>query len=345
MRGKGKEAFMEPANQLNKRILAWLQEPDSPGVRYLALRDLCDLPVDDPELNQARRRAHVEGPIAEILAQMQPEGFWSKPGAGYGPKYYSTVWSIIQLAQLGACVDEDERIGTACAYLLDQSLTRGGQFSVNGSPSGTIDCLQGNLYWALLELGFNDPRLESALEWMARTVTGEGLAPASDRQAELRYYAYKCGPNFACGPNNGLPCAWGAVKVMLALGKTQPAKRSPLIQKSIQVGSDFLFSVDPATAGYPSPATGKPNLSWFKFGFPVFYVTDVLQLTQALVSLGFGKDIRLANALDLIRAKQDRDGGWPLEYDYREKTWVNYGQKRKPNKWVTYRALRVLKEA
>jgi hypothetical protein len=32
-----------------------------------------------------------------------------------------------------------------------------------------------------------------------------------------------------------------------------------------------------------------------------------------------------------------------MEYDYTGKTWVDFGPKKQPNKWVTYRALRVLK--
>ena len=67
---------------LNKNTLSWLLEPDSPGVRYLALRDLCDLPENDPELLAARKKAHQEGPIAEILSKMDGKGFWSKPGPG-----------------------------------------------------------------------------------------------------------------------------------------------------------------------------------------------------------------------------------------------------------------------
>jgi hypothetical protein len=54
---------------------------------------------------------------------------------------------------------------------------------------------------------------------MARTVAGEGLAPLADKKAPLRYYAGKCGPLFACGANNGFPCAWGEAIVMLAFGK------------------------------------------------------------------------------------------------------------------------------
>ena len=42
--------------------------------------------------------------------------------------------------------------------------------------------------------------------------------------------------------------------------------------------------------------------------------------------------------------KQDAHGRWALEYDYAGKTWVDFGAKRQPNKWVTVRALRAVKE-
>src|SRR5690606_15915899 len=99
---------------------------------------------------------------------------------GYNPKYRSTVWSIILLAQLGASAEQDERIARACAYVLDHALTAGGQFTASGAPSGTADCLQGNLCAALIDLGYDDSRLETAFEWMARSVTGEGVAPVGD---------------------------------------------------------------------------------------------------------------------------------------------------------------------
>ena len=110
-------------DQLDGDSLAWLLEPDDPGVRYLALRDLLDRPADDPELAAARQEAHERGPIATVLTAMMPEGCWAEPGPGYNPKYRSTVWSITLLAQLGARVEQDERIGRACAYLLDHALT------------------------------------------------------------------------------------------------------------------------------------------------------------------------------------------------------------------------------
>jgi hypothetical protein len=331
--------------QLQKDTIPWLLEPQDAGVRYLALRDLLELSPEDHQLKSARKSAHKDGPIAAILAKMNTEGYWVKPGPGYNPKYSATVWSIILLAQLGASVNEEKKIAHACKYLIDHALAQGGQFTMiaSGAPSGTADCIQGNLLWSLMEMGYEDPRLKKAYEWMARTVTGDGIARMEQKDAPLRYYAGKCGPNFACGANNKYPCAWGGVKVMLAFSKLPIEQRAPLIRKAIHQGVDFFLSVDPVTAAYPTGWADKPSGNWWKFGFPVFYVSDILQIAEALVNLGYSADPRLSNTLNLIREKQDSEGRWLLEYDYTGKTWIDFGKKKQPNKWVTLRALRVLK--
>lgn len=321
---------------------AWLLEESDPGVRYLVMRDLLNLPPGDEDLVQARTEAHKAGPISVVLGHMEEEGYWVKPGHGYLPKYMSTVWSIILLGQLGAKVELDPRIERGCQYLVDHALTEHGQFSTSGSPGGTVDCLQGNLCAAMLDLGFDHPRLGQAFEWMGRSVTGEGVAPMGTKGTPIRYYSGKIGPDFACGANNKLACAWGAAKVMLAFSKLARERWTPLIERAVERGVDFLFSVDPAEAAYPTGYSAKPSGNWWKFGFPVFYVTDLLQIVEALVGLGYGGDPRLQNAIELIRAKQDDDGRWPLEYSYAGKTWVDFGEKKATNKWVTLRALKVL---
>ncbi len=330
--------------QLKRETLDWLLSSETAGVKYLALRQLTNLPLDSQEMEAARQEAYCQGPITAILDNMEDAGYWCKPGAGYNPKYRGTIWSIILLAQLGAQAGEDDRIAKACAYLLDHALTRNGQFSINGSPSGTLDCQQGNLCAALLDLGYDDLRLEAAFEWMARTVTGEGLAGAHTeyKQTGLHYYAYKCGPQFACGANEKKACAWGAVKVMLAFSKLPVERRTPLIERAMQQGVDFLFSRDLAMADYPTHNDAKPSRDWWLFGFPVFYITDLLQNVEALVRLGYGGDPRLVNSLKIIQDKQDAQGRWALEYDYRGKTWTDFGSKKQPNPWVTIRAAKVL---
>jgi len=126
----------------------------------------------------------------------------------------------------------------------------------------------------------------------------------------------------------------------LAFSQLPKDQHTDLIQRAIRVGVDFIFSVEPITASWPYRE--KIHSGWWKFGFPVFYVADLLQVVEAMVALGLGNDPRLASLFHLIQEKADENGRWILEYDYSGKTWGNYGNKGKPNKWVTLRALRVL---
>ena len=322
----------------------WLLEPGDPGVRYLALRDLCEQ-IDPAALRLARTAAHREGPIAQLLGEMLPQGTWCKDGPGYNPKYRSIAWSLIQLSQLGASIEEDERIGLACSYYLDHALKQGNKFSTNPAPSGTVDCLQGNMCLALTLLGCRDERLRLAYDWLARSQTGQGIAPNTSTEPGERYYAYKCGPGLTCGANGKTACAWGAVKVLLALAHIPLEWETDQTRLARRMAVDFFFTVDPITANYPQRIKGKPNRSWWKFGFPVFYITDLLQLVEALLAAGCAGDRRLEKSLAFIRDQADEQGRWNLEYDYNGKTWIEYGQKGQPSKWVTYRALKVLKAA
>jgi hypothetical protein len=327
-----------------KDNLKWLMEPADIGGAYLAARDLMDTPP--ASLAPLRTKAHREGPIAQILEKMQPEGYWVVPGPGYNPKYTSTVWSMILLGQLGASIEEDPRLAKSSQYLLENALGQAGQFTWKGTSSCTIDCLQGNLCTALLDMGCQDPRLEAAMAWMAHSQTGRGLAPLGDTSTRERYYATgKCGPNFACSATNKESCAWGAVKVLLAFARYPDQKRTPEIQKAIRMGVDFLFGPDPVTAAYPTGTGAPPSGVWWKFGFPLFYGTDLLQLGEALVGLGYSADPRLANTFKFIADQQDEQGRWKLRHHYNGKTWIDAGKPGAPNKWVTLRALKLLRLA
>ncbi len=330
--------------------LSWLLAPDTtnPGVRYFALADLLERQPNDPDLAVARREVMLSGPVPAILQAQFPEGYWNHPGNAYAPKYRGTNWSVIFLAMLGAD-PTDAKVRAGGDYALTHCRTATGRFRFTGKGASNvmIHCLEGNLCAALLDLGWlGDPRLNEALDGMARSVTGQGMAPADDRQAAEHYYrSGNSGPGFLCSANNHLPCAWGAVKLLLALGKTPPESRTPAVASAIAAAGEFLLGCDPAVADYPTPYGGKPNGSWFKFGYPLGYVTDVLQNLEALTAAGFASDPRLGGALDLVRGKQDAQGRWKMEYTYNTKMWADVETPHQPSKWVTLRALRVLKRA
>ena len=322
--------------QLKADPLPWLLEPDdaNPGVRYFALRDLLDRPADDSELLAAGANVMRTGPVPAILGAQEPDGYWVKPGPGYAPKYRGTVWSVLFLAQLGAD-GRDERIRRAVDYLFAHAQTKAGAFSVTGTPGAAIHCLWGNVARALADLGYwGDERLALAMEGLARSITGDG-------------YAYLKGgvqaPGFVCSANYGLPCGWGAVRALWALNRVPPADRTPPLEAAIQASIDFLLSHDVARADYPYKE--RISSSWFKFGYPLGYVTDVLLNVEALAEAGCGPDPRVQRAIDLVLSQQDDQGRWTMAYGYHGKMWADVEKKGQPSKWVTLRALRALKLA
>lgn len=321
---------------LNGDSLAWLLEPDAanPGVRYFALRDLLERPADDSEVVAAQAAVMRSGPVPAILDAQHPDGYWQKPGGGYG-KYRGTAWQIIFLGELGAD-PHDERVQRGCDYLLNHSIATNGGFSCNQKPvpSGVVHCLNGNLLASLIRLGrLDDPRVQQALAWQVHAITGE--------QPIGYYQSGTSGPGFACAINAGQPCAWGATKAMKALVAVPAARRTPLIQQAIEQGAQFLLRHNLAGAAYPF--TGKISTAWFTLGFPLSYWSDVLETLTVLDVAGHGRDPRLAEAYQWLMSRQDQQGRWKLENSLNGKMWVDIERRGKPSKWITLRALRVVK--
>lgn len=322
--------------------LPWLLDATTPAVRHLALRQLMGAAEDDPAVVSARTVAMRSGPIAAMLAAQNPAGWWGRPGSGYGPKYASTVWTLVFLDQMGAD-GADPRVRAGCAYLLDHTQTVNGGFGAVASgqrrpaPSTVVHCLNGNLLRALIGFGWlDDERIGRAIDWQAAAITGEG---------EIRFYKSSLpGPGFCCGANDGQPCAWGATKAVLALARIPAERRTPPVARALDAGVAFLLSRDPAEADYPMGyGMTKPNSSWFKLGFPSGYVTDVLQVLEALCEAGAAGDRRLTHAVDWLLAQQDAQGRWANRYAYNGKMVVDIDEPGRPSKWVTLRACRVLR--
>lgn len=321
--------------------LPWLLEESAPAVRHLALRWLLDRPADDPEVAAARDAAMQTDPIASILAAQNPEGWWAKPGHGYGPKYRSTVWQVIFLDQLGAD-GRDPRVRAACEYVLDHAQSPSGGFGCHASgpgrpaPSSVLHCLNGNLLRALVGFGWlDDPRVARSLAYQASSITGEGNVAF--------YRSATAGPGFRCGYNRGDPCAWGATKAVLALARVPLERRTPEVARALEGGSAFLLSRDPSVADYPMGPNSSPSGSWFTLGFPSGYVTDLLQTLEALCEAGMAADARLDRAVEWVAARQDDMGRWANRHAYQGKMVLDIDRPGKPSKWVTLRACRVLK--
>jgi hypothetical protein len=299
---------------------SWLLESDNPSVRYFTLSDLLERPQVDVQVCQAQAAIMTSEPVRKILDAQYPNGYWVKPGIGYSPKYRATVWQIIFLADLGAI--RTAQIGKACEHTFEHTQRPDGAFIANKGKSGAVICLNGNLLRSLLWLGYgDDARVQRGLNWLAARVSED--------------------ESFCCHYNRQLPCAWGTVKALSAFAALPQGERPLAIQEAVERGVEFLLSYDPVKADYPSGQGGISPL-WFRFGFPLTYVSNILETLLVLTRLGHGRHPRLAGAIEFMLSKQDEKGRWALEYSP-TKTWTRFEEKGKPSKWVTLNALRVLK--
>lgn len=327
---------------LNGNPLPWLLEDSNPGVRAATLTRLMGRSPSDPEVAELRRQAHGADPIKAILDAQDVEGWWVKPGPGYGPKYSGTVWNLIFLDQLGADAS-DPRIQRAVDYVLRFSTTSSGGFGASGShlerqppPSSAAHCINGNLLRAVINFGrLDEPPVRKAIQWTTQTITGTNV--------ERWYASGTSGPGFACAANDGQPCAWGAIKELRALAAVPPRRRTASVRAAVDVGIEFLFSRDPARADYPMGyGNTKPSGSWFKLGFPSGYICDVLETLETLTELNQGSDERLQPALKWLLDHQDHAGRWRNQRSYHGKMVIDFETQGAPSKWVTLRACTVI---
>jgi len=318
----------------------WLLEGD-PSVRYFALTGLLGGAPDAPEVQEARRAIMTEGPVPRILAEQQADGHWQGPDRFYTAKYRGTVWTLLILAELGAD-GADARVRAACeAVLRDSQDPDSGGFSTErskkaggGLHSMVIPCLTGNLTFSLIRFGMlDDPRVQRALDWITtyqRFDDAEGEAPAG-----WPYDRYKM-----CWGRH--TCHMGAVKALKALTEIPPARRPPAVQCTIAAGAEYVLRHHVHRRSHDLTKVSKP--SWLRFGFPLMWQTDVLEILLILMRLGY-RDKRLREALDLVAAKADAQGRWRLQQTFNGRFVVDIETKGEPSRWVTLRALEVLRAA
>jgi hypothetical protein len=132
----------------------------------------------------------------------------------------------------------------------------------------------------------------------------------------------------------------GVVKALKALSEIPERKRTKAVKRTLDEGAEYLLKHHIYKRSRNLEKISKP--SWVKFGFPLMYQSDALEIMGILTGLGY-HDKRMNAVMDLILSKQNKDGRWNLESTYNGRYLVSIEQKDKSSKWVTLNALRVLK--
>jgi hypothetical protein len=133
----------------------------------------------------------------------------------------------------------------------------------------------------------------------------------------------------------------GVVKALKALAVIPSEKRTAAVSDTIEKAVEFLLIHHIHKQSHNLNRVSKPG--WLKFGFPLMYQTDVLEILDILTSLGV-RDSRMDEAVGIVLSKQNDKGRWLIENTYASgRLPVSFGEKGEESKWLTLRAMRVLK--
>jgi len=89
-----------------------------------------------------------------------------------------------------------------------------------------------------------------------------------------------------------------------------------------------------------------PQERWSYAGFPYSWHYDVVRALDHLRQARAEPDERMSEGLDIVESKRPPDGRWRLDATYHERMVVDLGERKgEPSRWVTLRALRILRWA
>lgn len=327
---------MASAYSPDKSVVSWLLEKNNPSVRYWALLHLQGMKPSNREVCSTQDDIMDSDCVRKILAAQDVGGFWGDISDMYNPKYTATTHSLLILAELGA--KRTRLIEMAIEHLFQFQRTSGhflGDLpkTEKGRTSTVKDgcCLDGNILYYLNHFGFlDDERTQKLIDFQVEYYDWEATG--------WNCRAYPINPN-SVFPNN---CFMGRVKNLRGLASIPREKRSKEIQRIIE--SEVEVVLENQVYRYLKDQDGnrKAKAGWTRFGFPLFYQSDVLEVLDTLTGLGVS-DERMKDSIDLVVESRGNDGMWVLKDTFNGKMLCDIETKGLPSKWITLRALRVLK--
>ncbi|HOG46840.1 MAG TPA: hypothetical protein PLB78_09365 [Anaerolineae bacterium] len=302
--------------------LPWLLASDDAALRYRVLVDLLGRPADDPEVSAAHEAIPGSPLVAAILAAQQPEGHWAGAESSYWPKYRATHWQMILLAELGLA-------GNHPAVLAGLRVMAA-RIALIGADDAVA---QGEVLWCYAG---------NTLRYLSRFGLGgsEAARRAAARLAELG----ERDPQWTCEHAYDKTCPWGAIKALRGLA-AMPAQARPAGCERLMAGAaELLLEHDyEANRAHAGVTNHGWDADWFKFGFPSFYESDLLDALDALAEAGYAHDPRYARLLSTVLERQDAQGRWTMENSFNGLMHADVETKGAPSRWLTLRALRAAK--
>jgi hypothetical protein len=311
-------------------VIGWLLDSD-PSIRWQVLRDLLD--ASEAEWSAERAKVATEGWGARLLSCQDEDGQWA--GGAFVPRDFdprewhevgqpwtATTFSLSQLREFGLDPSSDRARRTVELIGANSRWDEGGQPYWEGEVE---ECINGRTVADGAYFGVD-------VSSIAERLAGERLPDGG----------------WNCERINGSVRSSFASTINVLEGLLEYEKASggtPQSQEARRSGEEYLL----ARHLFRRLSTGEPADERFLcFVHPNRWRYDVLRALDYFRSCalltGADADPRLGEAIDHVRSRRLPDGTWPLDWSPPGRVWFEVDDgPGKPSRWVTLRALRVLR--
>jgi hypothetical protein len=311
-------------------VVDWLLDSD-PSIRWQVMRDL--LGAREPEWASERTRIESEGWGARLLALQDEDGQWAggsfiprgftrQDWKNFGQPWTATSFSLSQLRELGLDPWSDR------ARRIVELVGRHSRWDEGGQP-----------YW--------EGEVEECIN--GRTVAdgayfGVDVSPIvvrllGERLDDGGWNCERANGSVRSSFHTTINVLEGLLEYEKATGGTSESREA---RKS---GELYLLE----RGLFRRLTTGEPADDQFlRLHHPNRWHCDILRaldyFRSAFRFTGAEPEPRLAEAVNHVRSKRLADSTWPLDWTPKGQVWfeVDAGP-GKPSKWLTLRAMRVLK--
>ncbi|QAY60690.1 hypothetical protein ET475_12325 [Microbacterium protaetiae] len=297
-----------------------------PAIRWQTMRDLLDAPAD--EVAAERARVAREGWGARLLDEQAADGLWD--GGVYRPgwadetrpmydAWTATHFSMQQLVDFGVDPD-DPRVREAVARVRDR------------------------VRWDTIDRPYFAGETEPCINGVVLTV-GAYFGESDDRAVEPLLAGQLADGGWNCWAEYGAKVAslHSTICVLEGLWDWEQATGgTDAARRARRAGEEYLLE----RRLFRRRSTGEIIDPRFTMAsYPVRWYYDVLRALDYLRRARGDRDERCAEAVELIRKKRHDDGLWLLENTHEGPILFELEQPREgaPSRWVTLRALRVLR--
>lgn len=278
------------------------------------MRDLTDAPVEIVAAERARVVA--EGWAARLLDQQRPDGQWGDGVAT--PFWWSNLYTLVWLRDLG--VDPTNTRVRAAVDLVRDTVTWGAEFGDSPFFEGEVEpCINGRVLALGAYFGERSDRLVDR-------VLGEQLADGGWNCDAERGSVRSSFHTTIC-VLEGLLAFEQAFGATSAITDARRRAQEYLLERRLLRRLSTGDVVDPA---------------WTQIAFPTLWHYDVLRALDYLRAADV-RDARQQEAAAIVRGRRQADGRWQLDVRHKNTLHVEVaGPVDAPNRWITFRALRVL---